>query len=217
MDQQKDPRPLDVFFTVGPGPDGSPGLEPGGDRAADGGDGRQRRRTSRPVFVALALACAALLALAGLRYVEHRQSPTEAAIARAVEAYTDAWNAHDRDAVMAAMSGGANFAASETLQHPLLTAYSGPELDRLLDAMFRAGVRLETTGQLSVAGTDRSHASVTQRYQYGTRGLHVVEDGISLYTFAEVGRDLKITQHVWWRPRAATTPSMRWVIEEFSP
>ena len=91
------------------------------------------------------------------------------------------------------------------------------EEGELFAAMFQAGVRLETTGDVIMAGSDRSHASVTQRYHYSTRGLKVVEDGISHYTFAEINDELKITQHMWWRPRGTNAPSMRWVIEDFSP
>jgi hypothetical protein len=160
---------------------------------------------------ALAASVVVVAVLAGALYATRYQSATEREMSAAIEAYSAAWNAHDRDAVVAAMAPGARFAAGETLERPLVTAYAGNELDKLLSSMFGASVALKTTGRVTIAGDDTSHATVTQQFRYQVRGIQVAEDGISLYTLAPVNGKLKVAQHMWWRPRAPGAPSMLWL------
>jgi hypothetical protein len=160
------------------------------------------------------LALVSLLAalLAGQLWREHRQSGPERAAAETIEAYTEAWNAHDADAVRAVLGPGATFSSAELLDHPLFTV-AGAQFDTVLDAMFDAAVSLETTGRYTVVGNGRARATVPQRFRYQVNGLDVVEDGISLYTLVVVDHDVKISQHAWWRPQGPRYPSMLWVVD----
>jgi hypothetical protein len=164
----------------------------------------------------LALAVTVALVLAGALYATQRQSDDERAVSAAIARYTAAWNAHDLAAVRAAMfAGTGTFAASDNITHEaMFVAGWGPDLDRVLTALFAAGVTLETRGRVLIAG-DTTRASVVQRFTYTVYGLPVVEDGISQYTLspAERGPGLKISQHVWWRPRVPAAPSMLWILD----
>src|SRR5262245_19374373 len=112
----------------------------------------------------LALVSVAALALGGYIFVEHRRPPAEQAAARAIAAYTKAWNWNDAAGVTAAMAPGASFAAGENLENPLVTAQVGTQLDSLLGPLFDAGVSLETTGRVIMVGDDNdARASVAQR------------------------------------------------------
>jgi hypothetical protein len=161
---------------------------------------------------ALVVAALAIAALAGVVYLDHRRTGAEQAVASAIDTYTAAWNAHDREAVLAAMTPYATFTAGDNLESPLFRVEVGPDLDRLLDGLFRASVSLETTGPIVLAGDNVSHASVPQRYRYQVYGLAVVEDGHSLFTLVTVDGTLKVAQHVWWRPRRPPSPSMLWAV-----
>lgn len=162
--------------------------------------------------LALAASCVVVAVLAGVVYVDHHPTGMLATVTKAIDAYTAAWNAHDRAAILAAMAPGATFSASETLERPLFSYSAGPELDRLLDSLFAASVSLDTIGGVTLAGDDTSHATVPQRYRYKTHGLTIVEEGLSLFTLVTVGNTFKIAEHVWWRPRPPTSPSMLWVV-----
>jgi hypothetical protein len=168
--------------------------------------------------VMLALAVTVALVLAGALYLTQRQSDDERAVSAAIARYTAAWNAHDVAAVRAAMfAGTGTFAASDNITHEaMFVAGWGPDLDRVLTALFAAGVTLETRGRVMIAG-DTTRASVVQRFTYTVYGLPVVEDGISQYTLspAERGPGLKISQHVWWRPRVPASPSMLWILDAY--
>jgi hypothetical protein len=194
------------------------GLVVSSDSPQTGPPADPRKHRSFPLLfrlkAALVAAGLAIAVLGGALYLEHRQTPLERQAADAIETYTAAWNAHDRAAVLAAMTAGGSFAAGDILERPLLSAAVGPELDRLLGSMFSASVSLETTGRLVLADAPRTaraqHVSVTQRYRYHVYGVPVVEAGISLFTLVPVNGALKVAQHVWWRPLAATAPSMLW-------
>jgi len=175
--------------------------------------GRIRRIDRTQVMLTLAVAVA--LALAGALYLTQRQSDDEREITAAIERYTTAWNSHDVAAVRAAMYSGGTFSASDNISHEaLFLAPWGPELDRVLTALFAANVKLETRGRVIFAG-DSTRASVVQRFSYTVYGLRAVEQGISQYTLsrAERGPGLKIVQHVWWRPRVPSAPSMLWILD----
>ncbi|HEY3007644.1 MAG TPA: nuclear transport factor 2 family protein [Micromonosporaceae bacterium] len=164
----------------------------------------------------LALAGLVIALLAGQLWREHRQSGPERDAALVIEAYTAAWNAHDLDGVRAALAPGATFAEAESLEHPLLTA-TGDQIDTVLDAMFDAGVALETTGRITVVGVGPVRATVPQRLRYRVNGLDVVEDGVSLVSLVVAGGHMKIAQHTWWRPQNPRYPSMRWVVDSSTP
>ncbi|HEY2948709.1 MAG TPA: nuclear transport factor 2 family protein [Micromonosporaceae bacterium] len=164
----------------------------------------------------LALAGLVIALLAGQLWREHRQSGPEREAALAIEAYTAAWNAHDSDGVRAVLAPGATFAEAESLEHPLLTA-TGGQIDAVLDAMFDAGVSLETTGRVIVVGDGAARATVPQRFGYQVNGLNVSEDGVSLFSLVRVGGGTRIAEHVWWRPQGPQYPSMRWVVDSSTP
>jgi hypothetical protein len=212
-------RPERRWDEPGPRSDHDPPEPPG--RGADDIEigwparfGRFRRFDRTQVMLALAVTVA--LVLAGALYVTQRQSNDERDVSAAIARYTAAWNAHDLAGVKAAMFPGAGlFATSDNITHEaMLVAGWGPELDRVLTALFAAGTTLETRGRVTIAG-DITRASVVQRLTYTVYGLPVVEDGISLYTLspAERGPGLKIVQHVWWRPRVPASPSMLWILD----
>lgn len=160
---------------------------------------------------ALVVALLTIAALTVVIYLDHRRTDVERAVDAAIEAYTAAWNAHDRPALLATMGPSATFATGESLEHPLFTgAANGPEFAQLLDSLFRASVSLKTVGPVTVVVERFWRASVPQRYRYEVHGLTVVEDGVSLYTLVDVDGRLKISQHVWWRPLAPRSPSMLW-------
>jgi hypothetical protein len=168
-----------------------------------------------PLKVTLVIAIVAVLVLAGTLYLTRRQTADERAVSAAIAAYTAAWNAHDIEAVKAAMFPGGTFGASDNIQHEsMFIASWGPDLERVLTALFAANVSLETQGRVILAG-DTTRASVVQRFRYTVYGVNVVEDGISHYTLAQAdrGTGLRILQHVWWRPRIPGNPSMLWIIE----
>jgi hypothetical protein len=163
--------------------------------------------------VALGLAVAAAVALAGVLYFTQRLSEEELRATEAIAAYTAAWNAHDVGAVRAAMYHSGTFAPSDNIaNNSMFTATVGPELDKVLRALFDANVRLSTEGRVMIADNDPARASVPQRFRYTVYGLRVVEDGISHFTLIPDGGRLKVYQHVWWRPRVPESPSMLWAI-----
>jgi hypothetical protein len=175
-------------------------------------------RTVLRLKIGLAVAVAVAVALAGALFVVRHQSTEEQLVTEAVAAYTKAWNAHDAKAVRAAMALNGTFSASDSLQEkPMFTAYSGPELERVLNKLFAAGVKLETTSRVLIAGEHTSRATVAQRFTYTVYGLPVVEDGLSQFTLqAGEGADrdrLVVAQHLWWRPRPPVSPSMLWILE----
>lgn len=167
------------------------------------------------VKVALAVAVTVALVLAGALYRTQRRSDDERAVTAAIAAYTAAWNARDVAAVKATMFPGFTFSASDNLRRePMFTAEWGPDLDGALTKLFAANVTLQTRGRVLVAG-DETRASVAQRFRYTVYGLTVVEDGISHYTFSPSpsGPGLKVSQHVWWRPKVPASPSMLWILD----
>jgi hypothetical protein len=175
-------------------------------------------RTVLRLKIGLAAAIAVAVALAGALFVVRHQSSEEQLVTEAVAAYTRAWNAHDAKAVRAAMALNGTFSASDSLQQmPMFTAYSGPELERVLNKLFAAGVTLETTSRVLIAGDHTSRATVAQRFAYTVYGLPVAEDGLSQFTLqAGEGSDrgrLVVAQHLWWRPRPPSSPSMLWILE----
>lgn len=172
-------------------------------------------RTVLRLKIGLATAIAVAVALAGALLVVRHQSTEEQLVTEAVAAYTAAWNAHDAEAVRAAMALNGTFSASDSLQQvPMFTAYSGPELERVLGKLFEAGVELETTSRVLIAGDHTSRATVAQRFRYTAYGLPVAEDGLSQFTL-QAGRRgrLVVAQHVWWRPRPPDSPSMLWILD----
>jgi hypothetical protein len=216
------------FDGAGPGGGGSAGRGAG----SDGGDGAQpdrgpddqdfddpgprwlrpwrRLRPATRVRIAVAAACVVAAVVSVTAYVAMRPTAQESAVTRAIERYTAAWNAHDLDAIHSAMTSSSRFSAGENLDNPLFTMYAGAELDGLLTSVFAAKVVLTTTGPISLAGDDTSHATVPQRFEYDVRGIHVAEDGFSLYTLDNINGRLRIAQHVWWRPVRPGAPSMLW-------
>jgi hypothetical protein len=194
----------------------TPEIEPAGPEVEFGPSGRRLLPPGLRARAWLALVGLAVALLAAQLWREHRQSAPEREAAIAIEAYTEAWSAHDADAVRAAMASGSTFASGESLEHPLFSV-TGGQLDSLLDGMFEANVSLETTGRVSVVGDGPARASVPQRFRYQINGLNVVEDGVSLYSLVVVNGKLKISQHVWWRPQNPQYPSMRWVVDSSTP
>ncbi len=174
-------------------------------------------RTVLRLKIALAVAVAAAVALAGGLYYVQNRSDAEREATAAIAAYTRAWNAHDLAAFRKTMAGNGTFAASDSLDRgTLFTAYIGPELDRVLNKLFDAGVELKTPGKPIVAGDDPARASVAQQFTYTVYGLTVHEDGISHYTLGPISEDnrtLVVVQHVFWRPRTPGNPSMLWILE----
>jgi hypothetical protein len=172
-----------------------------------------RRVRFNGLKVALGLAVATAVALGGALYYTQRLSDGERQATEAITAYTAAWNAHDIGAVRAAMYPSGTFAASDNIAYnSMFTAAVGPDLDRVLTALFAADVRLTVEGRVLLAD-DGSRASVAQRFRYTVYGLRVVEDGISHYTLIPDGKGrLKVYQHLWWRPRVPESPSMLWAI-----
>jgi hypothetical protein len=172
-------------------------------------------RTVLRLKIGLAAAIAVAVALAGALFVVRHQSAEEQLATEAVAAYTKAWNAHDAKAVRAAMALNGTFSASDSLQQaPMFTAYSGPELERVLDKLFAAGVKLETTSRVLIAGDHTSRATVAQRFRYTVYGLSVAEEGLSQFTLQAGARGrLVVVQHVWWRPRPPDSPSMLRILE----
>jgi hypothetical protein len=164
----------------------------------------------------LALAGIAIALLAGQLWREHRQTGPERAAAIAIEAYTEAWTAHDAAGVRAVLAPGATFSSSENLDHPLFTV-TGGQLDNLLEGMFEANVSLQTTGRVMVIGDGPARASVPQRIRYEVNGLSVVEDGISHFSLVVRGGETRIAQHIWWRPQNPQYPSMLWVVDGATP
>jgi hypothetical protein len=161
--------------------------------------------------VALAVAVLAIAGLGVVIYLDHRQSDGERAVSEAIDRYVAAWNDHDLPAILRAMTHGGSFAAGESLEHPLVQATPGSvEFDRLVQSLFRASVSLESVGEVTAVVERFWRASVPQRYRYRVHGLPVVENGVSLFTFVEDNGVLKVSQHVWWRPLAPSSPSMLW-------
>jgi hypothetical protein len=177
------------------------------------------KRPPDPVLrlkIALAVAIAVAVALAGTLFVVRHQSSEEQRVTEAIAVYTKAWNAHNAKAVLATMALNGTFSASDSLQQkPMLTAYSGPELERVLNKLFDAGVRLETTSRVLIAGDHTSRATVAQRFRYTVYNLPVAEDGLSQFTLqdGEHGK-LVVAEHLWWRPRPPSSPSMLWILEQ---
>ena len=79
----------------------SPEKEPAPELVAAG---REPVRVNRWLVVALVVAVAVAGALAGLRYLEHRQTPDERAVAAVVEQNRQAWDAGDGVAVLKTMT-----------------------------------------------------------------------------------------------------------------
>lgn len=172
-------------------------------------------RTVLRLKVGLAAAIAVAVALAGALYVVQYRSAEERLVEEAVAAYTTAWNNHDAGAVRAAMADNGTFSTTDGLDRPpLFAAYVGPELDRVLAELFAAGAKLETTSEVLIADDNPARASVAQRFRYTVYGVPVAEDGISQFTLTK-GRhgELLIAQHIFWRPWAARSPSMLWILD----
>lgn len=188
------------------------------DQPAPPPDGKPRdpAGTIRRLKIALAAAVAVAVALAGALFVVQHRSAQEQLVTDAIEAYTRAWNAHDVKAVRRALAANGTFSASDNLERvPIFTAYTGPELERVLGKLFAAGARLETTSRVLIAGDHTTRASVAQKFHYTVYGLPVAEDGLSQFTLtaAENGDGLVVAQHMWWRPRTPDYPSMLWILE----
>ena len=158
---------------------------------------------------ALLVACATALVLAIWVWVDHRRTGPEREAVAAVTAYVDGFNAHSGEAVRAAMAPRGGFGAGDIMRRPLITAAVGPELDRLLGAVFAAGATMEATGRMEVA-PDAQHVTVPQRMRYHVYGVDVVEEGVSLFTLIEIDGEPKVAEHFWWRPYPARAPSMLW-------
>jgi hypothetical protein len=191
-------------------------LDPG-NRAAEAAppSADQTGRTVLRLKIGLAAAIAAVVAMAGALYYERHRSTEEQLAEAAVAAYTDAWNAHDLDAVKRAMAPNGTFSATDTFERsPLFTAYAGPDLDRVLGKLFNAGASLQTTSKVLISNDRPSRVSVAQRIRYKAYGVPVTEDGLSHFTLGlgPKGR-LVVMQHVWWRPFEPDFPSMLWVLE----
>ena len=107
------------------------------------------------------------------------------------------------------MAPRGGFGAGDIMRRPLITAAVGPELDRLLGAVFAAGATLEATGRLEVApdaaARHRAPADALPRLR-----VDVVEEGVSLFTLTEIDGEPKVAEHFWWRPYPARAPSMLW-------
>ncbi len=147
----------------------------------------------------------------GISAYRDRPDPAEQAVADAVERYTGALKAHDAGAVAAAMSARGVFSAGEALERPLVGPLRGRELTELLERLFGASLRVETTGDLQIVGSGPYQVTVPQRISYQARGIPVVEEGVSLFTVVVGGGPPVVERHVWWRPYGGVKPSMLWV------
>jgi hypothetical protein len=194
----------------------TPEVESASPEVEFGPTGRRFRPSVSRGTVWLALAGLAVALLGAQLWREHRQRGPEREAAIAIEAYTEAWSAHDVDAVRAVLAPGATFSSAENLDHPLFTM-TGSQLDDLLEGMFDANVSLETTGRVAVVGDGPARASVPQRIGYQVQGLSVVEEGTSLFSLVVVDGEVRIAQHVWWRPQNPRYPSMLWVVDRVTP
>lgn len=168
-------------------------------------------RPPRLLVVALVLALAVTAGLAGWLYVESRDSAEQREVTRAVEAYVAAWNAHDENAVRAASTEAASFAAGESLQWPVVEQTAGTSWLARLRLLFRADVSVETLGPILVA-PGGTHAAVGQRITFDVRGVRTTEEGLSLFTLQRADGRVLVASHTWWR-RQTEAPPIGWVFD----
>jgi hypothetical protein len=165
---------------------------------------------TRGLRVALVLAVLTAVGLGGWIWVDNRRTGAERGAVEAVIAYLDAFNAHDANGVRNAMAPRGGFGAGDNVRRPFIVAGVGPELNRLLDAVFAADGSLESTGRIEVQSPDALKITVQQRMSYTVYGVDVVEQGVSLFTLIEVDGRPKVYEHFWWRPYPARAPSILW-------
>ena len=114
--------------------------------------GREPAHVNRWLVVALVVAIAAVAVLAGLRYLEGRQTPDEQAVAAVVARNTAAWDRGDSTAVLQTMTAKGTWSGVEP---DLMTGagegpYSGVDLAAFVRRMDGLDFRLTTTGPITI-------------------------------------------------------------------
>jgi len=128
-----------------------------------------------------------------------------------VERYTSALDRHDLDAVHSLTLDQASFTEAETLGSPMLGPFTRDDRDAFFTRAFAAGLRLRSTGPVTVVGNGTYRVAVRQSVHYVAEGIDVDEDGMSLFTVVDRPEGPLITDHVWWRLPRPPKPSMAWI------
>jgi ketosteroid isomerase-like protein len=140
----------------------------------------------------LALAPLAVIGLSAWVYSDHHQSTAQREAVAAVTAYTDAVNAHDRDAVKAAQTIDATWvsvAGGTVVDGP----YAGQALVDQGSSWISEGIRLETVGT-PLASSDQqvvvqTHATFSEPTAGG--------GGAVTYTLEDQGHGLTVVSAVF--------------------
>jgi hypothetical protein len=181
-----------------------------GDAAEDDAGPRRRPGLVALLAAALVVALAAAGVLGWVVWRDRHLPGEQEAVAATVELYTRSFDQHDLTTLRTTLGERAEFSGGEHLDQPVVGAYSGTQLDDFYRSMFRAGVRLRSDGPPQVTGKGPYRVAVLQTVDYTVAGVPVTEQAVSLYTVIQLRDRPVITEHVWWRPLAATAPSMLW-------
>lgn len=174
----------------------SPEKEPAPELVAAG---REPVRANRWLVVALLVAVAVAGALAGLRYLEHRQTPDERAVVELVDQNRRAWEAGDVVAVLKTMTPNGTWAEGSLTGRVTEGPYSGAELAGFVRQMDLMGFHTDRTGRAAVlAGAKDWTVVLPTRVSFTSGGTVTEQPGWMLVTVVDLHGTKLISSEFFW-------------------